>query len=70
MCDSLKKEIDNFDEANKGEAHAEAHHAAQVGYQGVQGHHLVVRSFMHVSISYKLEFHTDKYFIHVRVLYR
>ena len=43
MCDSLKKEIDNFDEANKGEAHAEAHHAAQVGYQGVQGHHLVVR---------------------------
>ena len=43
MCDSLKKEIDNFDETNKGEAHAEAHHAAQVGYQGVQGHHLVVR---------------------------
>ena len=24
----LKKEVDNFDEADQGEAHAEAHHAA------------------------------------------
>ena len=70
MDDGLKKKEDNFNKADQGEAHAEAHHATQVGYQGVQRHHLVVRSFMQVSISYKLEFHTDKYFIHVRVLYR
>ena len=48
MDDGLKKKEDNFDEADQGEAHAEAHHTTQVCYQGVQGHHLVVKIFFYI----------------------